>query len=135
MREISTPASGESGTPDCGSAEATADPTADTDGDQTGDRTGGFATRLLARFHPPDICDDRPGLAKLSAYAYHGAGAPADGPLRELQIWWFRLVCRPITAHAYWKAWALERPLRGMAVLIVQLGWWLLNIATLVRLL
>jgi hypothetical protein len=87
----------------------------------------------LGRLHPPDICGDRPGLAKLSAYAHHGAGAPPGGPLRSAQIWWFRSVCLPITAWAYWKAWALERPLRGAPVLIVQVGWWLLNLVTLAR--
>jgi hypothetical protein len=87
----------------------------------------------VTRFHPPDICGDRPGLRKLSAYARRGAGAPADGPLRTIQIWWFRLVCLPITAWTYWKAWALERPLRGTPVLIVQLAWWFLNIVTLIR--
>jgi hypothetical protein len=39
----------------------------------------------------------------------------------------------PITAWAYWKAWLLERPLRGALVLMLQLAWWLLNILTLVR--
>jgi hypothetical protein len=100
-----------------------------------GGRFERLCSRLVARFHPPDICGDRPGLAKLAAYARHGAGAPAGGPLRTGQIWWFRLVCLPITAWAYWKAWALERPFRGMPVLIVQGAWWLLNIATLLHLL
>jgi len=89
----------------------------------------------VARFHTPDICGDRPGLAKLAAYAHYGAGAPEGGPLRTGQIWWFRLVCLPITAWAYWKAWALERPLRGAPFLIVQLWWWLLNIAVFLHLL
>lgn len=125
-REDTTSTSDESGMPECGSADATADPTADTDSD----RSRGFVARLLARFGPPDIAGDRPGLAKLSAYAHYGAGAPADGPLRDMQLLWFRWVCRPITAWTYWKAWALERPFRGFLVLVAQIGWWVLNIIT-----
>lgn len=101
----------------------------------TGGRIGRLCSRLVAGAHSPDIWGDRPGLAKLAAYARHGAGAPADGPLRTGQIWWFRLVCLPVTAWAYWKAWALERPLRGVPVLIVQCWWWLLNIAVFLHLL
>jgi hypothetical protein len=114
---------------DCGSVDGTAEPFADTDSN----RSGGFLARLLARIHPPDIWEDRPGLSKLAAYAHHGAGAPPDGPLRDAEIWWYRLVALPITAWAYWKAWLLERPVRGALVLMLQLAWWLLNIATLIR--
>lgn len=129
VREDNTSASGEPDMPDCGTADPAADPTAVADGN----RSGGFRTRILAHIHLPDIWDDRPGVTKLTAYARHGAGAPPGGPLRTIQIWWFRLVCLPITVSAYWKAWALERPLRGTPVLIVQIVWWLLNIATLIR--
>jgi hypothetical protein len=129
VREDSTLTSDESGMSDCGSAEPTAEPTAVTHGD----RIRRFAAWLVARIHAPDIWEDRPGLGKLVAYAHNGAGAPADGPLRTLEVWWFRLVCLPITAWAYGKAWALERPFRGWLVLLLQLGWWLLNIATLIR--
>ncbi|CNE78120.1 Uncharacterised protein [Mycobacterium tuberculosis] len=100
-----------------------------------GGRIGRLCCRLVAGAHPPDIWDDRPGLAKLAAYARHGAGTPESGPLRTGQIWWFRLVCLPITAWAYWKAWALERPLRGVPFLFVQTWWWLLNIAVFFHLL
>ncbi|URN01227.1 hypothetical protein LUW76_46890 [Actinomadura madurae] len=101
-----------------------------------GGRVGRWCSWLLAGAHPPDIWEDRPGLAKLAAYARHGAGAPdGGGPLRTGQIWWFRLVCLPITAWAYWKAWALERPLRGAPFLIVQCWWWLLNLAVFFHLL
>ncbi|RFS84130.1 hypothetical protein D0T12_18395 [Actinomadura spongiicola] len=100
-----------------------------------GGRIGRLCSWLMAGVHPPDIWGDRPGVAKLAAYARHGGGAPADGPLRTGQIWWFRLVCLPITAWAYWKAWALERPMRGVPVLIVQVWWWLLNMAVFLHLL
>ncbi|MFG2245511.1 hypothetical protein [Spirillospora sp. NPDC048823] len=100
-----------------------------------GGRIGRLFSRMVAGAHPPDIWDDRPGLAKLAAYARHGAGAPENGPLRTGQIWWFRLVCLPITAWAYWKAWALERPLRGVPFLMVQVWWWLLNMAVFLHLL
>lgn len=133
VREDNTSTSDVSGMSDCGSAEPTAEPPADTDSDQkrgVGRRVGAW---LRARFIRFDIAGDRPGLAKLTAYAHRGDGAPADGPLRTMQVWWFRLVCRPVTAWAYWKAWALERPFRGTPVLVVQIGWWLLNIATLIR--
>ncbi|TDB79708.1 hypothetical protein E1264_35120 [Actinomadura sp. KC216] len=100
-----------------------------------GGRIGRLCSRLVGGVHPPDIWEDRPGLAKLAAYARHGVGAPEKGPLRTGQLWWFRLVCLPITAWAYWKAWALERPLRGAPFLIVQVWWWLLNIAVFFHLL
>jgi hypothetical protein len=129
-REVSDDTDGEPHVPGGGSAEPAPGEAAAV----SGDRRNGRLARFVKRFHPPDICGDRPGLAKLFAYARYGAGAPADGPLRTIQIWWFRLVCRPVTASAYWKAWALERPLRGTPVLIVQIGWWLLNIVTLIRL-
>lgn len=112
----------------CGAVEATAQGAA-------GGRIGRLCRRLVAGVHPPDIWGDRPGLAKLAAYARRGVGAPDSGPLRTGQIWWFRLVCLPITAWAYWKAWALERPLRGVPVLIVQCWWWLLNMAAFLHLL
>lgn len=132
VREDNTSTSNESGMSDCGSADGTAEPSADTDSN----RGGGFVARFLARFHPPDIwAKDRPALAKLRAYAYRGAGAPADGPLRTGQIWWNRLVALPITAKAYWQAWLVERPFRGTLVIAAQLVWWLLNIITLVHLL
>jgi hypothetical protein len=116
---------------DCGSADDTAEPSADTDSN----RSRGFAGRFLARFGPPDIWGDRPGLAKLYAYAYRGEGAPAEGPLRTGQIWWYRLVALPITAKAYWQAWMVERPFRGALVLAAQIVWWVLNIVTLAHLL
>jgi hypothetical protein len=131
VREDNTSTSDESGMPDCGSADGTAEPPADTDSD----RSSGLVARWLGRFHPPDIWGDRPGLSKLAAYAHHGSVAPAAGPMRAAEIWWYRLVGFPITAWAYWKAWLLERPLRGTPVLILQLAWWSLNIATLARLL
>lgn len=128
-RRVPTGGAPASDVPECGAAEATAEAGA-------GGRVGRLCSRLVAGVRPPDIWGDRPGLARLAAYARYGVGAPAgDGPLRTGQIWWFRLVCLPIAAWAYWKAWALERPLRGAPVLIVQAGWWLLNIATLIRLL
>lgn len=99
----------------------------------SGGRAGRVFSRVLAGVRPPDIWGDRPGLARLAAYAHHGEGAPADGPLRAAEIWWWRVVCLPVTACAYWTAWALERPLRGTPVLIVRGVWWLLNIATLLR--
>ncbi|WP_433474961.1 hypothetical protein ACQPZP_40840 [Spirillospora sp. CA-142024] len=114
--------------PACGAAETPPDAGA-------GGRIGRLCSRLLAGAHPPDIWGDRPGLAKLAAYARQGAGTPETGPLRTGQIWWFRLVCLPITAWAYWKAWALERPLRGVPFLIVQVWWLLLNIAAFFHLL
>lgn len=125
VREDSTLTSDESELSDCDSADAAAEPSAVTEGD----RRGWF----WARFHRPDIFENRPGLSQLAAYAYRGAGAPADGPLRTGSIWWYRLVAFPITAWAYQKAWALERPFRGWPVLIVQIGWLALNIATLVH--
>lgn len=130
VREDSTSTSDESGMSDCGSAEGTAEPSAVT----KRDRIRAWVARRLARFHPPDTWgEDRPGLAKLFAYAYRGAGAPADGPLRDGAIWWYRLVAFPVTAWAYQKAWMLERPFRGSLVLIVQIAWLGLNIATLIH--
>jgi hypothetical protein len=131
-REDTTSTSEEPDMSDCGSADESAPSTADTDSS----RKPGFVGQFLARSHPPDIWEkDRPALAKLQAYAQHGAGAPAEGPLRDVQVWWFRLVTRPNTAWAYWKAWALERPFRGCLFLLAQLAWWALNIITLVHLL
>lgn len=132
VREDNTSTSGVSGMSDCGSAEPTAEPTADTDSDQkrgVGGRVGAWLWSRCVQF---DIAQDRPGLEKIAAYAYHGAGAPADGPLRDFQIRWHRLVA-PVIGWCYWQAWALERPFRGVPVLIVRLVWLVLDIAVAVH--
>jgi hypothetical protein len=113
--------------PDCGPAEPTAEPTADTESNRKGGFGSGVGDWLWRWFVRFDIAQDRPGLEKIAAYAYRGAGAPADGPLRDFQIRWHRIVV-PFIGWNYWKASALERPLRGVPVLIVQLVWLVLDV-------
>jgi hypothetical protein len=127
VREDNTSTSDVSAMSDCGSAEPTAEPTADTDSDRRRGDGGRVGAWLWARFVRFDIAQDRPGLAKIAAYAYHGAGAPADGPLRDAQIRWYRLVA-PVIGWLYWQAWALERPFKGVPVLIWRLVWLVLDI-------
>ena len=138
VREDNTSTSVEPSMSDCVSPERTAEGAADTDSHHEERRAPGLVgrlwLRLWARCNPPDIwLHDRPSLQKVYAYAHHGEGAPKDGPLRDLQLWWYRHVARPVIARAYWQAWLIERPFRGFPVLIGKVVWWALSIATFIH--
>lgn len=131
-REDTTSTSDVPAMSDCGTAEPTAEPAAGTDSNQKRGAGGRVRSWLWARFVGFDIAQDRPGLEKITAYAYRGAGAPADGPLRDFQIRWHRIAA-PFIGWHYWQAWALERPFRGVPVLIWRLVWLALDVVVAVH--
>ncbi len=82
---------------------------------------------VLADFTPPAVWKDAPAsLAELATYARAGAWtAQQAGFVRNLGIWWCRLVAIPATVACRYLEWFAQRPGRTLTVIALIALFWL----------
>lgn len=81
------------------------------------DRLSDLWPRLRAYWVPPTLLTDPPpAVTELAGYARHGKWTASTGKVRQLGVWWYRLVALPVTVACRYIEWMFQRPGRLIPV-------------------